>query len=257
MKKPLFLLIAALAATSALASDTPVKRGRPRGMAAPSGGIVEKPYFGKVFRIANAQDKVAADKIAALVQQMRWTSLLPIETADGAAFAGQPPFAAAEALVAQDNVGAGVLVVEDAALPITLVAPERRWTVFNIAPLLVDTPDQAKLEERFSKMLWCAVARTLGAGYSSYKPCVLVPFAGLPALDRNTATKPCPEPFNKMIDTGAEYGIKTISIASYRDACHKGWAPPPKDDVQQKIWDEIHAIPANPMKIEFDPKKGR
>ena len=46
-------------------------------------------------------------------------------------------------------------------------------------------------------------------------------------------------------------------MSSYRDACHKGWAPPPANDIQQQIWDEIRAIPANPMKIEFDPKKGR
>ena len=63
-------------------------------------------------------------------------------------------------------------------------------------------------------MLWCAVARTLGAGYSSYAGCVLTPFATLAELDAVPVSRPCPEPFNKMIDTGARYGIQTITISS-------------------------------------------
>ena len=255
MKQFLALCMVVLSVTIALGADAPVKRGRPRGSAAASCGIVEKPYSGNVFRIANCQDKIPLDKISPVVQQMRWTALLPIEVVNRPT--AEAPMAMAEKLVAEDNVGAGVVVVDKEDIPITLVAPERRWTIFNIAPLTADNPSLEKLQERFNKMLWCAVARTLGAGYSSYKPCVLVPFKDLASLDRNPATRPCPEPFNKMIDTGAEYGIKTISIASYRDACRKGWAPTPTNDVQKAIWDEVHAIPATPMKIEFDPKKGR
>ena len=257
--KRLIILVAATAAFVSVFADnaSSVKRSRPRGRSAPSGGIVEKPYSGNVLRIASVQTKVPLAQIQPMVQQMRWTSLLPFEVCDGAKYASVAPIVAANQLAGEDGVGAAVLIVEDDSLPMTLVAPEKRWTIFNIKPLLADAPDKVRAEERFNKMLWCAVARTLGAGYSGYKPCVLVPFTSLSALDYNPATKPCPEPFNKMIDTGAEYGIKTITIASYRDACRRGWAPVPTNDVQKAIWDEVHALPASPIKIEFDPKKGR
>ena len=34
-------------------------------------------------------------------------------------------------------------------------------------------------------------------------------------------------------------------------------APAPTNEFQKAVWDKVHAIPQNPMKIEFDPKKGR
>lgn len=255
----LMILVAVIAAFQSVVADNAasVKHTRPRGKSAPSGGIVEKPYSGKVLRIASVQTKVPLAQIQPMVQQMRWTALLPFEVCERVKYAGVAPIAAADQLADEDGVGAGVLIVEDDSLPMTLVAPEKRWTIFNIKPLLADSPTKERVEERFIKILWCAVARTLGAGYSGYKPCVLVPFTSLSALDHNPVTKPCPEPFNKMIDTGAVYGIKTITIASYRDACRRGWAPVPTNDVQKAIWDEVHALPASPIKIEFDPKKGR
>lgn len=257
--KRLIILVAAIAAFVSVVADnaTPVKHTRPRGKSAPSGGIVERPYSGNVLRIASVQTKIPLPQIRPMVQQMRWTALLPFEVCDGAKYAGVDPIAAADQLTDDDAVGAGVLIVDDDSLPMTLVAPEKRWTIFNIKPLFADSPAQERVEERFNKMLWCAVARTLGAGYSGYKPCVLVPFTSLAALDRNPATKPCPEPFNKMIDTGDEYGIKTITIASYRDACRRGWAPRPTNDVQRTIWNQVHAIPDKPITIEFDPNKDK
>ena len=43
----------------------------------------------------------------------------------------------------------------------------------------------------------------------------------------------------------------------YRKAVEEGWAPAPTNDIQKAVWDDVHAAPKNPMKIEFDPKKGR
>ena len=131
------------------------------------------------------------------------------------------------------------MVVEDAGLPWMLVAPESRWTILNVAPLAADAPSPGRLAERFAKVLWCAVARTLGAGYSSHPGCVLTPFSTLRGLDAVAATRPCPEPFNKMVDTGARYGIRPLAVASYRTACEEGWAPAPTNDVQRAVWDEV------------------
>lgn len=156
-----------------------------------------------------------------------------------------------------NNVGAIVLVINEETLPIVLTAPEQRWTILNINSIKTDAKSIEKIEERFTKLLWIAIGRTLGAGYSSYKPCVMAPFKDIVGLDNNPAKKPCPEPFNKMIDTGAAYGIKTINIASYRKACQEGWAPAPTNDIQKAIWDKVHAMPTAPIKIKPETKKVR
>ena len=54
---------------------------------------------------------------------------------------------------------------------------------------------------------------------------------------------------NQLIDIGMLYGIKTLTIASYRTACHYGWAPAPTNDVQRAIWQKVHEMPAAPLKI--------
>ena len=257
MKNALICLTALCAAVSifADATDSP-RRGRPKGMSKPSGGIVEKPYGGKVLRVQNLQGTIPADKIAALTQKVRWTALLPVEVTTGEVKSACL-IDAANALVSSETVGAGVLLIEDKKMPIVLTSPDSRWAVLNVAALSSDGPTPEKLFERFTKVYWCAVARSLGVGNSCCHGCVLMPFTNLAELDKIGVLQPSPEPFNKMIDSAAAYGIGTLSIASYRDACRQGWAPAPTNDVQKAIWDEVHSIPSTPMKIEFDPKKGR
>ena len=63
--------------------------------------------------------------------------------------------------------------------------------------------------------------------------------------------------FNKMINNAKLMGVAVRRRVSYRKACQEGWAPAPTNDIQKAIWDKVHAVPATPMKIEFDPKKGR
>ena len=261
MKKLLVVITIAAVAAASLAADAVNQKPRrrpPKGRGGrASGGIVEKAYTGKVFRILNAQTDYAGEPLMKLTKDIRHTALLPIECVQGEVPAGKCPFDVAEQLVATTNVGAGVIVVNDAKLPILTIAPDRRWGILNVTPAKADNPTPEKFAKRFNKLYWNVIARTLGAGTSSYPGCVLTPFSDMSQLDAIAATQPCPEPFNKMIDTGKKYGIGIISIASYRMACEKGWAAAPTNDVQKAIWDEVHAVPKNPMKIEFDPKKGR
>ena len=39
--------------------------------------------------------------------------------------------------------------------------------------------------------------------------------------------------------------------------CQEGWAPPPTNEYQRAIWNDVHKIPEKPMKIDFDPAKGK
>jgi hypothetical protein len=61
----------------------------------------------------------------------------------------------------------------------------------------------------------------------------------------------------RWTDYLANLGVKPAHIRTYKQACKEGWAPAPTNEYQKAIWDKVHEPPATPMKIEFDPKKGR
>ena len=52
-------------------------------------------------------------------------------------------------------------------------------------------------------------------------------------------------------------GLTRERIVPYRKAVQEGWAPAPTNEYQKAVWDKVHALPKNPMKIEFNPKKGK
>ena len=63
--------------------------------------------------------------------------------------------------------------------------------------------------------------------------------------------------FDKIDASAKKRGLRPEILANYYEACEQGWAPAPTNDIQKAILDKVHAIPANPIKIKFDPKKGR
>lgn len=258
MKRTILAMTAALVAAFAVAADTPkAKRGRPKGRN-PSGGIVEKAYAGNVIRAFNAQAVIPADKVASLTLQMRYETIVPFETVSAKPMTFAEAENAAAGFVGKDKVGAAVVIVNDSSKSdFYRASPEGRWAVLNVSPLKADNPDQERLEERFAKVCWHAVVRSLGGGYAAVKPSVMTPFSDLKTLDAIPTTKPSPDVVNMLIDTGSLYGIRTITIASYRTACKQGWAPAPTNDVQKAIWNETRQLPAKPLRIEYDPDKGK
>ena len=50
-------------------------------------------------------------------------------------------------------------------------------------------------------------------------------------------------------------GVKPYRLTTYRKACEEGWANPPTNDVQKAIWDKVHAMPTEPIKIKPETKK--
>lgn len=223
-------------------SDAAGQRRRPDANSKPSGGMVEKPYSGNVFRFVDAQSAIPHEKIASFVQKMRWSTILPFEVrvlptvksvSEGCSVA--------ETLVTQTRVGAGIVIVDDPTSTQCIDYKEANWAVLNLAFLKKDNPSLEKLEQRAIKILWIAAARVLGAGYSNHTISVLKPFRSLKELDRNPATQPSPDGFNAMLENAKAYGITTITISSYRTACRNGWAPAPTNAYQQAIWDEMKA----------------
>jgi hypothetical protein len=52
-------------------------------------------------------------------------------------------------------------------------------------------------------------------------------------------------------------GVTPTLVAHYRQACKQGWAPAPTNDVQRAIWNKVHELPSDPIKIKYDPKRDK
>ena len=80
---------------------------------------------------------------------------------------------------------------------------------------------------------------------------------GATTVDKLVIVPAGTEPYGKMSDTATRLGCAEAKFTTYKQACREGWAPPPTNDVQKAIWDQVRQMPAKPIKIEFDPAKGK
>ena len=152
-----------------------------------------------------------------------------------------------------------VFVVRDGKTPSLLAAPDDGWVAVNLAKMdrnLRTENARAKFyESRCRKQIMRAVALACGAAGSTY-PNNIMDVARIEDLDLVKEFVPLDKP-----DICDRYlkalGFKAKEESVYARAVKEGWAPAPTNDVQKAVWERVHAIPKNPMKIEFDPKKGK
>ena len=123
-----------------------------------------------------------------------------------------------------------VALVEDAALPSLLVARVRKEIMRSLAfvtggaymttmdPLMRDVTKPGDLDALPSEEL------------------------GLEILNKFPSAAPC-------------YGLKPWHVSTYAKACQQGWAAAPSNDVQKAIWNKVHQIPTEPLKIKPETKK--
>ena len=271
----------ATSATLPNGSHAGTRPPRARRASRPSGGLVEKAYEGPVLRVVDeAGVALPAGALAAAVEAVRLRSRLPLTVGVGersrrsatlpdaggrprtsaptdAASATLPGGEAAWRRAAEEareaGVAAAVLVIDDAAYPFLMDSPDGRWAVLNVAAV---KGDAAKLSGRLTKLVWNATVRAVGAGGCGDAFSVFAPFTTLAELDR-LGSDPGPMGHNALIDAAKARGLTFVRLATYRTACQQGWAPAPTNDVQRAIWNQVHAIPDKPIKIEFDPKKDK
>ena len=162
--------------------------------------------------------------------------------------------------LATDGAGATAVltIIDTPGQPTVLVATEEHWATVNLADIVSDLPgENAKKKffvSRARKLVVKALSLLCGGGSSQFEG-NLMNAAKIRDLDRVDEDVP-----EDMFDRYEKYlkklGVTKKETATYRKACKEGWAPQPTNDVQKAIWEKVHAIPKNPMKIEFDPKKG-
>jgi len=171
--------------------------------------------------------------------------------------AGTNAVDAALSFLKAQNAAYAIAIVEDAALCGLTVMPEDRIAVVNATRFKDGGGDVLKPEVRIHKEIWRALGFVSGIGYAPFPNDVLQPVFSVKALDGLEYQVMQPMNFQKMYSTLSKFGVTRNRRVPYRVAVQEGWAPQPTNDYQKAVWNEVHAVPKTPMKIEFDPKKGR
>lgn len=150
----------------------------------------------------------------------------------------------------------GIYFINDPSLPISLAAAEDGWGVLNVAPIISDSPDSEKLNKRLQKLINRLFANIHGIADPIMMPaCVTKPAIGLAGIDALICTTFSPEANSKITAYLHKAGYKQRKVGTYYDACEEGWAPPPTNEVQKKIWDKVHKLPTKPLVILPESKR--
>jgi hypothetical protein len=151
-----------------------------------------------------------------------------------------------------------VLIVDDGAWDVPMfVAPEKGWAIVNVAPLKKDSKSDAFIKARLEKEIVRAALYVCGGANSQYENSLMKPIQEAKELDMLMNSGAPMDVVGRTYNYLPSFGISPNPYVTYLQACKQGWAPAPTNDIQKAIWDKVHATPKNPMKIEFDPKKGR
>ncbi len=142
----------------------------------------------------------------------------------------------------------------DACDNMVLVAPDAGWAIVNASAVVKDATNDAFRNGRMRKQLTRAFYAASGAMNSKYPGSLMGVVRKPEDLDRLGESAPV-DVIQRSRDALEAYGVTPEIKTFYRRACEQGWAPAPTNAIQQAIWDEIHALPAKPIRIKPETKK--
>ena len=248
MKMRAIAVFAAVAvATAVLAQDAAATKQvkKRRKQRVPGTEYVLAPAQGPRVKVLDCQNRVSPDVLREA--QATWHKLVWLHsdflkggTREGA--------------FADGGCGLAILVVDKPGGETLLVSPEGRWVELNVAPLAVDNPSAELLAKRVRREMWRALAYGMGVGNEEMMS-VLNIVTSVKELDAIDMDDPTPDAFNRIIYAAAKRKMARVRYTSYRQACIEGWAATPTNDVQKAIWDKVHALPTEPIKIKPETKK--
>jgi len=223
----------ASAAKTAPRTMTPELRAK---MLAKTGGMIQSKAEGPSILFLNTQSRVDAAVFENAVKQVNTMLRLPALRKDAPSDA--PVSAAHEAL--KDSAIASVVVIGDSpGYPALLIAPESRWALVNVAALGGEGVSAATLADRTNKEVWRAFGYLMGAAHSNFETCLMKSVLTPTDLDDLKAKSLSPEPFSKILAHAQKLGVKPARTTTYRKAVEEGWAPPPTNDFQKAVWEEL------------------
>ena len=219
------------------------------------GGFVTADYTGRYCYFMNAQKRVDIALLEEVAGQIRQVLSLPTRV-ESCAIPDKDNFFPLRTVWSGNRpTGAVVSVIDLIGWGSILVAPEDGWAQVNVAALAKDNPSQDVLEKRLRKEIWRAFVILLGGGNARLAGDLMRPIASLKDLDASPNLVPGPEAFNAVIDSARARGITQIRRSTYKQACEEGWAPAPTNDAQRAIWEKVHALPTEPLKIKPETAK--
>ena len=153
---------------------------------------------------------------------------------------------------------ASLFVIDDANLPTLLSAPEDRWAMVNVARLSEGVGAQEGFfKARVKKELTRGFCLLAGTQDSNYKNSLLGCKTKPEDLDRHIDCRLPIDIQGRFKPYLAGFGITPAHTVSYKQAVREGWAASPTNDVQKQVWNKVHELPKKPIKIQYDPKKGK
>jgi hypothetical protein len=244
MKKMLCSIIFLLAANSFAGSDDAYFKA--------NGGMTQIKGKGSLV-IVDCRVKKNESDFSKSIAKLKDTFNVSVNATEGIAFS----ISKAKDLILSSRGNACVFITDDLSLPMTLCASEENWALVNAAKLNKDNPRKSTFIHRLNVLVVRQGCRILGSDESqSFESC----FRTIQSLEDIDKIESLDISMNAYLSIGAVLflrGIEPFEYGTYLDACELGIAPAPTNDIQKAIWDKVHAAPKNPMKIEFDPKKGR
>lgn len=219
-----------------------------------NGGILERPdsFKGKVLIVdarSNPNTKLLIPSAEAFCKQQKFnvsiiSSVLPHD---------KSPKIHLSELGGQ----IAVFITEKENAPALLIAPEEGWAIVNAKPLSAGVEKSRIAPLRIQKEVLRALGFICGGMSSQFIGSLADSITQSSQLDLYSELSLPADVQQSYKNNLANFGVTPYQHATYRQACKEGWAPAPTNDIQKAIWDKVHAAPKNPMKIEFDTKKGR
>lgn len=215
-----------------------------------AGGIVRKTEGKGRVVYANLQQTVETKDIAKTLNVLGKYLRVRIDTLDAKA----EDVADVNKYLLGNEAKAVVIVVDNAADPAILVAPEDKWAKVNIGKFKdrnVKNRTQMELLRAF-----CYLCGGIGSEYNN----PLTGFIGNPSqLDDSPVAELPIDVINRCSPYLKQLGVIPYIESTYRKACREGWAPAPTNDVQKAIWEDVNATkergPANALPIPSPKKK--
>ena len=219
------------------------------------GGWVSVPMAGPAMKLVDATSRGwALEGLEAVKANLDRFGLCPSE----AVRKGPAGDALAEGR-AEAKGACGVVMIVDGAegAPLMAVYPEEHLAIVDMTALSKGGAGSGVRHDRVEKLTWRAIGHLVGCGAPDGYTCVMKPLRDMAELDAMPNKFIHPATFFKARPYFDMCGVTPARKGTYESACQQGWAPAPTNEFQKAIWDKVHAIPKTPMKIEFDPKKGR
>lgn len=235
-------------ATKASATTNVVSR---RGsMVRATGGWITRTTEGAHILLADARSD--ASDIETIRKEMEDMCKVPVRVGK-AKSGGASPYGDAVSLVSKD-AGLVLFAYDGAAdAPVLSVFPENRVALVNVTPLMAGV-DRAKGLGRVERELWRALVY-VGGGLLSTMPSVMRPVFTPKDLDGIECRMANPMETGMINTCAGAMGLARIQRTTYRNACRQGWAPAPTNEYQKAVWDQVHQLPTEPMKIKPETSK--